>query len=33
VIQKEDVKETFRTVELTADVLRLARVPTASKAK
>ena len=33
VIQEEDVKETYRMVELTADVLRLARVSTASKAK
>ena len=33
VIQKQDVKETYRMVELTSDVLRLARVPTASKAK
>ena len=32
-IQKEDVKETYRMVELTTDVMRLARVPTASKAK
>ena len=33
VIQEEDVKETYRMVELTADVLRLARLPTDSKAK